>query len=222
MFEVLLYAAIATIICVMLYSVLGKDVGEGSDASINPKDFMEKVKSEKRPSFVDPVGDDIVPSMLSPLLKRDPSFSKKDFIEGARMAYPMILEAFAEGDRDTLSSLLAPDVYELYDQTLAEREEANQKQITDLGRLIDARLVACDVVKNKAQISVEYEADIASAVLNEHGETVLGDPDLLARIKETWTFEKDLKSSDPTWRLVDVAPSEGDDLEADPTPDTKK
>ena len=222
MFEVLLYAAIATIICVMLYSVLGKDVGTGSDSSINPEDFMEKMKTDKRPAFVEPISDDVPPSMLSPLLKRDPSFSKRDFIEGARMAYPMILEAFAEGDRDTLSSLLVPDVYDLYDQTISEREAANQKQITDLGRLVDARLVDCDVNKNKAQISVEYEADIASAVLNEQGETVLGDPDLLARVKEVWVFEKDLKSSDPTWRLVDVAPSEGDDLEADPTPDTQK
>ena len=29
--EVLLYAAIATIICVMLYSVLGKSIGHGED-----------------------------------------------------------------------------------------------------------------------------------------------------------------------------------------------
>ena len=160
--------------------------------------------------------------MLTPLLKRDASFSKRDFMEGARTAYAMILEAFADGDRETLGALLSADVYALYDQTISEREEANQKQITDLGRLVDARLVGCEVEKNKAQISVEYEADIASAVLNEQGETVLGDPDLLGRVKEVWIFEKDLKSSDPTWRLVDVAPSTGDDLVADPTPDTLK
>lgn len=222
MFEVILFAAIATIICAMLYSVLGKDVGAGPESSINPEDFMEKKPTEENPSFVEPVGDDIPPSMLTPLLKRDASFSKRDFMEGARTAYAMILEAFADGDRETLGALLSADVYALYDQTISEREEANQKQITDLGRLVDARLVGCEVEKNKAQISVEYEADIASAVLNEQGETVLGDPDLLGRVKEVWIFEKDLKSSDPTWRLVDVAPSTGDDLVADPTPDTLK
>ncbi|MEP6342726.1 MAG: Tim44/TimA family putative adaptor protein [Maricaulaceae bacterium] len=222
MFEVILYAAIATIICVMLYSVLGKDVGKGSDSAINPDDFMNKVKPQDRPAFVEPINEDMSPSMLSPLLKRDPNFSKRDFVEGARTAYPMILEAFADGDRDVLNSLLSSDVYELYEQTISEREEANQKQITDLGRLVDTRLVACEVEKNKALLSVEYEADIASAVLNEAGETILGDPDMLARVKEIWMFEKDLKSSDPTWRLVDVAPSTGDDLAADPTPDTQK
>ena len=220
MFEVILYAAIATIICVLLYSVLGKDVGQGPDNPINPEDFMVKNNANDKPAFVDPVAETVPPSMISPLLKADPSFSKRDFIEGARTAYPMILEAFAEGDRETLQNLLMPDVYTVYDETITAREAAEQKQITDLGRLLDAALVACEVEKSTARISIEYEADIASAVLDSAGETVYGDPDMLARVKEVWTFEKSLKSSDPTWRLADVAPSAGDELEADPTPDT--
>ena len=220
MFEVILYAAIATIICVLLYSVLGKDIGQGPENSLDVEELLKDKKPENTPAFIEPVNEDLPPSMLSPLLKLDPSFSKRDFIEGARTAYPMILEAFAEGDRDTLKNLLMPDVYAVYDETITAREAAQQKQITDLGRLVDAMLVGCDVDKKTARLSVEYEADIASAVLDADGKTVAGDPDMLARIKEVWTFEKALKSSDPTWRLTDVAPSSGDELAADPTPDT--
>lgn len=219
MFEIILYAAIATIICVLLYSVLGKDVGQGSDSALNAEEFLKSNNKEK-PAFVEPVPEAVPPSFLSPLLKLDPNFSKRDFIEGARMAYPMILEAFAEGDRDTLKGLLSPDVYVIYDDTITAREKLDQKQVTDLGRLVDAMLVGCEVEKNNARLSVEYEADIASAVLDAQGETVVGDPNMLARIKEVWTFERSLKSNDPTWRLADVAPSDGDELEADPTPDT--
>lgn len=219
MFEVILYAAIATIICVLLYSVLGKDVGQGSDNPFNAEEFLSSDKKET-PSFVEPVAENIPPSFLSPLLKVDPNFSKRDFIEGARLAYPMILEAFAEGDRDTLKGLLTPEVYVIYDDTITAREAEEQKQVTDLGRLVDAMLVGCEVEKNTARLSVEYEADIASAVLSSGGDVLAGDPDMLARIKEVWTFERALKSSDPTWRLSDVAPSNGDELEADPTPDT--
>ncbi len=221
MFEVMLFAAIATIICVLLYSVLGKDVGQGPDNPINPADFMAKPKDVDKTEFVEPVGKDVPPSMISPLLKADPNFSKRDFIEGARMAYPMILEAFADGDRESLRGLLTDDVYKIYDETITAREAAEQKQVTDLGRLLDAVIVACDVDKSIARLSVEYESDIASAVLDESGETLQGDPDMLARVKEVWTFEKSLKSSDPTWRLSDVASSTGDELEADPTPDTR-
>lgn len=220
MFEVILYAAIATIICVLLYSVLGKDVGQGPESALNVKELMEKQAPSPDPAFVEPIGEAVPPSMLSPLLKRDPDFSKREFIEGARTAYPMILEAFADGDRDTLQSLLMPDVYTVYEETISVREAAEQKQITDLGRLYDAQLVGCEVEKNTAQISVEYEADIASALLDAAGGTLSGDANMLSRIKEVWTFEKSLKSSDPTWRLADVAPSSGDALAADPTPDT--
>ena len=219
MFEVILYAAIATIICVLLYSVLGKDVGQGPDNPVDAEKFIRSVNSEK-PAIVEPVNEGVPASMLSPLLKIDPNFSKRDFIEGARTAYPMILEAFADADRDTLKALLTEDVYEVYDETISAREAADQKQITDLGRLVDAMLIDCEVENKIARLSVEFEADIASAVLDADGETVAGDPNMLARIKEVWTFEKSLKSSDPTWRLCDVAPSSGDELEADPTPDT--
>lgn len=219
MFEVILYAAIATIICVLLYSVLGKDVGKGPDSPLKHEDFIKQAIVETD-EIIEPVGQDVPPSLLSPLLKKDPNFSKRDFIEGARTAYPMILEAFADGDRDTLKNLLTNDVYEIYNDAISARDDAGQKQVTDLGRLVDAMLVGCDVEKNTAFISVEYEADIASAVLDNDGETIAGDPDMLARVKEIWTFEKSLKSSDPTWRLSDVAPSTGDDLAADPSPDT--
>lgn len=219
MFEVILYAAIATIICVLLYSVLGKDVGKGPESALKHEDFIKPAVVETD-EIIEPVGQDVAPSLLSPLLKKDPNFSKRDFVEGARTAYPMILEAFAEGDRGMLKSLLTDDVYEIYNDAISAREEAEQKQVTDLGRLVDAMLVGCDVEKNTAFISVEYEADIASAVLDKNGDTIAGDPDMLARVKEVWTFEKSLKSSDPTWRLSDVAPSSGDELAADPSPDT--
>ena len=68
MFEVILYAAIATIICVLLYSVLGKDVGQGPDNPINPEDFMVKNNTNDKPAFVDPVAEAVPPSMISPFL----------------------------------------------------------------------------------------------------------------------------------------------------------
>ena len=46
MFEVILYAAIATIICVLLYSVLGKDVGQGPDKTFNVEELMQKNKPD--------------------------------------------------------------------------------------------------------------------------------------------------------------------------------
>ncbi|HEX2148128.1 MAG TPA: Tim44/TimA family putative adaptor protein, partial [Pseudorhizobium sp.] len=44
---------------------------------------------------------------LRELLAVDPSFKPKEFLNGARMAYEMIVMAFADGDRKTLKNLLS-------------------------------------------------------------------------------------------------------------------
>ena len=41
----------------------------------------------------------------------DPSFDPKTFVDGAKMAYEMIVMAYADGDRKTLKNLLSREVY---------------------------------------------------------------------------------------------------------------
>ena len=42
----------------------------------------------------------------------DPSFDPKTFADGAKMAYEMIVMAYADGDRKTLKNLLSREVYD--------------------------------------------------------------------------------------------------------------
>ena len=216
MYQVVLYAAIATIVCVMLYTVLGKSVGQGPEAGI---DLMKK---NPKPAIVPPVDDGTPKTGLDAIAQADPNFSPAYFMDGAKAAYSMILEAFASGDRDQLKELLTKDVYKTYSDAIDAREADNLTQVTDLGRLRHAAIQDSNLEGKTAQISVLYEAELTSALMNAEGEVVQGDPDILSSISEIWTFERNLKSSDVNWLLSDVAPSEGDDLEADPTPDTTK
>jgi predicted lipid-binding transport protein (Tim44 family) len=43
---------------------------------------------------------------------------------------------------------------------------------------------------------------MTSVVKNASGEIVEGDTKQIKRQKDTWTFSKDIKSSDPNWLLV--------------------
>lgn len=220
MYEVILYAAIATIVCVVLYTVLGKSVGQGPDSAFDP---IKALKGTEAPAetIVKPVIDDRGIAGLGDIMKSDPQFNEKQFIDGAKGAYSIILEAFAEGEREELKGLLTTDVYTVYDEAITERETKNLTQVTDLGRLISAEIVAADKTGKTGQLSVRFEAELTSALVDSDGKLVQGDPDVLSRVSEVWTFERVLNSSDPNWRLSDVAPSDGDSLEADPSPDTK-
>jgi len=217
MFEVILYAAIATIVCVMLYTVLGKSVGQGPEEAVD----LFKPNTVDAPKIVEPISERSDIEGMNAVIALDSSFNTNEFINGAKSAYVMILEAFASGDRDTLENLLTEDVYKVYSDAIDAREADNLTQITDLGRLISASISRGEVDGRWMSVSVAYKSEIASALQDEDGEIVQGDPDVLASIEEVWTYTRKAGASDPNWRLSDVAASEGDELEADPTPDTK-
>ena len=219
MFDVIIYAALATVVVVVFYSVLGKQTGFGGvpEEKSDPVDFGMEDPKKKPAAQPNP---EIERLGLSGVTRLDPSFSISHFMSGATAAYSMILEAFANGDRDLLKDLLTPDTYEIYNEAITAREAAGQTQITDLGRLRKASIKAAKTEGNIAHISVLYEADLTSALRDADGELVMGDPDVLSSVSEVWEFERDMKGSDLNWRLSNVEPSEGDELEADPTPDT--
>ncbi|GGX75182.1 hypothetical protein GCM10011309_26740 [Litorimonas cladophorae] len=219
MFDVMIYAALATIVVVVFYSVLGKQTGFGGvpEEKSDPVDFGMDDPNRKNDSPPDP---DVERLGLSGITRLDPSFTIAHFMHGATAAYSMILEAYASGDRDLLKDLLTADTFEIYDEAITAREAADQTQVTDLGRLRKATIKAARVEGSVGHISVIYEADLTSALLDAEGTVIMGDPDVLSSISEVWEFERDLKGRDLNWRLAAVEPSEGDALEADPTPDT--
>ena len=218
MYEIILYAAIATIICAMLFSVLGKNVGHGSENAIDPTKFMAKPDEEK-PAIIDPVEDTGDFPDIAKIRAYDPGFSLNVFLDQAQGAYAIILESFAEGDRELLGELLTDNVYSVYDHAITEREHNNLTQITDLARIIHSEVTDVVCPDNVARISVRFEAELASALKDSEGIVVQGEADMLSRSDEVWSFERALASNNPNWLLADVAPADTD-LEVDPSPDT--
>lgn len=219
MYEVILYAAIATIVCAVLYSVLGRSSGDDPSGGLDPitfrNDVVEKPQQREK-SRVDSVHIE----GLNDIMKADPSFVEREFLDGAQAAYSMILEAFAEGDRDTLKGLLSADVYAAYETAIDDREAQDLTQVTDLARLQGAKITDAGLGSDMTRISVKFNAEISSALIDAVGQTVSGDPDMVTETNEVWTFERPVKSKSPEWVLCEVEASDVD-FDADPTPDTK-
>ena len=219
MFDVIIYAALATVVVVVFYSILGKQTGFGGvpEEKSDPVDFGMEDPNRKPAPDVNP---EIERLGLSGITQLDPSFSISHFMSGATAAYSIILEAFANGDRERLNDLLTPDTFAIYDAAITAREEAGQTQITDLGRLRKASIKTAKTEGSVAYISVLYEADLTSALRDADGEIVMGDPDVLSSVSEVWEYTRDFRETNLNWLLANVEPNEGDPLEADPTPDT--
>ncbi|MEL6285913.1 MAG: Tim44/TimA family putative adaptor protein [Pseudomonadota bacterium] len=197
MVEVLILAAIALFVLSRLYSALGSDDGPPDGRSRSPEGQMatepsarsdESAPVEERPVF----SSGGIPG-LEDIHEADPSFDPRTFLHGARSAYEMIVEAFAEGDRTTLKPLLDDDVYDAWNQAISDREASGEEPMRLL-RLRKAELERGELTDGVARVSVVYESD-------------LGDGERTRTAKEVWVFKREIQSADPNWLLDDVEPA---------------
>ena len=141
---------------------------------------------------------------LRALIAADPSFDVAQFIDGAKSAYRMILEAFWKGDEATLEWLTERDVRDAFAQAIADRNAA--------GHVLDNRLVSIEravvteasVEGGVARVSVRFDADIAAITRDAEGNIVAGSMSDAVETHDVWTFLRVLKSNDPNWKLADT------------------
>ena len=138
-----------------------------------------------RPIFTGPAA-----GGLEDIYNADNSFNEPSFMRGAKAAYTMIVTAFAAGDRATLRPLLDDDVYEAWDQAIADRE-TNGTPAFDLLRIRRAEIESAEMDGNMARIWVRYEAE-------------LGDGETTRTARELWAYMHDVTANDPNWILDDV------------------
>ena len=132
----------------------------------------------------------------------DPSFDPKVFVDGAKMAYEMIVMAYADGDRKALKNLLSREVYDGFVAAIAERENRSEKIQSSFVGIDKADIVSAEMKGNEAHVTLRIVSELISATRNLAGDVVEGDPETVAEVKDVWTFARDTRSRDPNWKLV--------------------
>jgi predicted lipid-binding transport protein (Tim44 family) len=163
-------------------------------------DQAEERRKRQVAKFAKP--DSALASSLSMLMSKDEHFEPADFIKGAKMAYEMIVTAFADGDRATLKNLLASDVYAGFDAAIAEREANGERWESSFVGVEKADYVEVESDGGEAQVTVRFVSQLISTTRDADGEVVDGDPDEVAEVKDVWTFARPVNASDPNWKLV--------------------
>ena len=197
--EYLALAGIALFIGWRLYITLGQDEGppEGRTRSneaaparapagdpASGADMAEILPM--RPNFTGPAA-----AGLEAIHEQDASFDPVTFMQGARAAYKMIVDAFSRGDLDTLKPLLDTDVYATWSAAIEDRK-ASGAEAPALLRLREAEIVDASLDETSmARVFVEYKAE-------------LGDGETTFQAHEVWTFMRTVNSKDPNWILDDV------------------
>lgn len=131
----------------------------------------------------------------------DNRFDLTAFLDGARGAYEMILEAFWNGDKETLRDLCDDDVYEGFSGAIDAREEAGETLDNSLIRVEETRVHSASMDGRTARISVLFIADIAAVTRDKDGNVVAGSLDDAIESRDVWTFSRNTASKDPNWIL---------------------
>lgn len=209
---IVILAMVAVFLGLRLYAVLGKRTGH---EQVMTKPAEERIAApaplsrviEQPPEARDPARQAIearAQNGLRAVISADPAFDVAGFLDGAKNAYRMILEAFWKGDEETLGWLTDDHVRDAFVAAIAARTEA--------GHVLDNRLVSIEralitdaaVEGRAARITVAFDADIAAVTRDADGNLVAGSMSDAVEMHDVWVFARTLKSSDPNWKLADT------------------
>jgi predicted lipid-binding transport protein (Tim44 family) len=224
--EILFFAIVAAFLGWRLYSVLGRRTGHEKpfdpfrtkepeapatvadrDGNIRrlpePAARPERVDRERRKleAAIGAVQGDVRRG-LDEIRRADPKFDPVDFVVGARVAFDMIVNAFAQGDTKTLRPLLNDQVYGNFAGAIEERTRTRQKHETTLVGILSADIVGAQLRDEEAQVTVKFVSQQINLTKDQEGRVVDGDPSEVANITDVWTFARPVKSRDPNWVLV--------------------
>lgn len=204
--DLVLFAMIAAFLVLRLRSVLGRRQGfERPAAEPAPATQpsgrvidlpVAPVASANLPDPAGPVG-----LALAAMRRADPAFDPERFLSGATNAFRIIVGAFAAGQRETLRPLLAEDTFRAFDSAISGRETAAETQRTEIRAIHATTIESAELQGSRADIGVRFVSDQVNVTMGANGLPVAG-ADAVTEITDLWSFERDLGSPDPTWRLA--------------------
>lgn len=142
---------------------------------------------------------------LREIMQVDRGFDIDRFFAGAQDAFVMIVEAFAKGDRETISGLLAPDVRASFLDEMAAREARGETHIADIHAVRRVEILEAGLAQgHQARVTLRFTADETIAVRDRDGKLISGNPDRIAEATDIWVFGRDVRGRDPTWFLLET------------------
>lgn len=211
MLYVVLLAMVAGFLALRLYSVLGKRSGHEQPL---PKPAEERVGTLAVPRTVEVAAEAREPAVrafdtasepgLRAIVAADPQFDVARFVDGAKSAYRMILEAYWRGDEAALRDLVSDDVLVAFSEAIEARRAAGQVLDNRLIAVERATIASAGVADGEARVAVRFDADIAAVTRDADGNVIAGSTSDAVQTHDVWTFVRAVRATDPNWILADT------------------
>ncbi len=217
--DTIIYAVIAVVVLSRLWSVLGRrneEDGERPNPFAAPEQSSAPARDDESPSSAAKPSE--LPPLLRPLraapdslaggLERikelDSTFNEKQFLQGARAAFTMVVEDFFKGDLTDSEKILSPQVRKSFQDAIEARRQAGQVITHKLENLKEVECAAARTNDKKAIITVRFISEQTNIVHDAQGALISGEEGKIEEIIDLWTFARDTTSPDPNWSLIET------------------
>lgn len=217
--DIIILALIAGFILLRLRNVLGQKTGQEDEdflrrlkpvnqvqepvVQITDKSIKNKHKEESD-SYISLISDKAVLAVITEIKAKDPHFTATRFLDGARMAFEMVHEAFVKGDKQTLSMLLSEPLYKDFTAEIETRSSQERRTETTLVSIISKDIAGASLSGTLARITVKFISEQIAVVRNAKGDIVEGNPSEAQHVEDEWVFERDIASKNPNWKIIET------------------
>lgn len=204
----IIFAGVAIFLVLRLRSVLGRRVGferppmpQGPMPSQASGPVIEGQALPAQSSHAVPDPRSPLGQKLMQIVSRDPHFDPPSFLSQAESAFRLIVTAFSAGDRAALKPLLTEHVFETFEAAITAREQAGERHQTEIKSIPETSIEDAQFLGDTAAIIVRFTSDQVNMVLDAEGHPKIG-TDAVTELTDLWTFERNLKAPELTWRLA--------------------
>jgi predicted lipid-binding transport protein (Tim44 family) len=214
--EIIILACVALFLGLRLYSVLGRRTGH-EQPIVKPADG-QRAPLVARPVTVETATDrkidqpggaaaliesDAVDGVRS-IVSADPHFDVSVFLDGAKSAYRVVLEAYWRGDEAALERLVEQDVLAAFREAIAARADSGETLENRLVAIERASIDSAGIAGQMAIITVRFDADIAAVTRDSEGAVIGGSMTDAVQTHDLWTFSRHVRAGDPNWILIET------------------
>jgi predicted lipid-binding transport protein (Tim44 family) len=218
--DILIFAMVAAFIALRLRSVLGRRTGHERRRTEEFSTVRNHGARDNRDNVV-PMTERVGPpapedqaiaglvegdlkTALTEISRNDPEFDLRQFLSGASLAFEMIVESYAAGDKDSLRPLLAELVFRGFAQAIDDRQAAEQTLDTQLIAVREPLPLEASLDGTVAKVVLRFNSEQVNILRDRVGVILEGDPNTAEEVIDIWTFERDTRSEDPNWILTET------------------
>ena len=208
--DILIFAIIAVFLALRLRSILGSrdgfeqpqrpfqdsDRANGAAGTANNDSNVIQMPGQSAGA--------LSASGLDGVRRLDTTFREDEFTNGAAAVFPMVLQAYADGDMVQLKRLLSFDLHEEFSEAIRQRDEDGDRLNIKIDELKSVELLDGQVVDAIASVTVQYTSIQTRELFDKDNILIEDESETSAEMTDIWVFERDIQSNDPNWKLVET------------------